>query len=70
MVSITSTLARAAAVDVVEKRLKARARRLGLKGERYNAYVFGPLQHAGLMHGNQPTQKGLAHYVARRRSAS
>lgn len=38
----------------VERKLKRQAKKLGLKGDRANAYVYGTMQKRGLM----PKQQG------------
>lgn len=53
----------------VEASLKATARKKGYKGRRAASYIYGTLNKAGLMHGNQVTPKGMKHYVASRRAA-
>jgi hypothetical protein len=47
-------------VAVAEANLKAEARKIGLKGEEADKYVYGTLNHIGLMHGNKPTQRGAS----------
>ena len=40
-----------------EAMLKARARRMGLKGERFNAYVYGTLRKIGWTPSTQKKKK-------------
>lgn len=47
------------AVAKAEASIRAQARKKGLKGRRADRYVYGTLNKAGLMHGNQATAKGL-----------
>lgn len=44
----------------MEKRLKAEAKKKGLKGKAADAYVYGTMNKAGVMKGNKITQKGKA----------
>lgn len=46
-------------VAKAEAALKAGAKKKGLSGRKAGAYVFGTLNNLGLMHGNQPTKRGL-----------
>lgn len=46
-------------VGKAESALKKEARKKGLKGRRADRYVYGALNHAGLMHGNKPTASGM-----------
>lgn len=47
------------AVAKAEASIRAQARKKGLKGRRADRYVYGTLNKAGLMHGNEATAKGL-----------
>ena len=47
-------------VAKAEEALKASAKKKGYKGRRAAGYVYGALNNMGMMHGNQPTKKGLA----------
>lgn len=51
----------------METRLRAQARKKKLKGRRADAYVYGTMNNAGVMHGNKVTDKGMRHYAAGRR---
>lgn len=46
------------AVAKAEAHIRAQARKKGLKGRRADRYIYGALNNAGLMHGNQVTSKG------------
>ena len=46
-------------VAKAEDALKASAKKRGLKGRRADAYVYGTLNRVGLMHGSQPTARGM-----------
>jgi hypothetical protein len=42
----------------IERKLKQEANKKGLSGKREDAYVYGTMNKAGLMHGNKITAKG------------
>ncbi len=42
----------------MEASLKAEAAKKGLKGKHADAYVYGTMNNAGVMHGNKETAKG------------
>ena len=44
----------------LESKLKAEARKKGLKGRRAAGYVYGTMNAIGAMHGNKETAKGRA----------
>lgn len=46
-------------VAKVEAILKSAARKRGLSGDRFDRYVFGALNHMGMMRGNKPTRRGM-----------
>jgi hypothetical protein len=41
----------------MEKALKARANKMGLKGKRANAYIYGTMNKMGMMRGNKTKGK-------------
>lgn len=47
----------------MEARLKKQARKKGLKGRHADSYIYGTMNNAGVMHGNQTTAKGMKHYA-------
>ena len=51
----------------METRLRAQARRKGFKGRRAERYVYGTMNKAGVMHGNEVTAKGMRSYAYNRR---
>jgi len=53
-----------------EARLRAQARKKKMKGRQADRYVYGAMNNAGLMHGNQVTDKGMrsVHAHAQRRA--
>ena len=46
-------------VAKAEEALKASAKKKGYKGRRAAGYVYGALNNMGMMHGNQPTARGM-----------
>ena len=46
-------------VAKAETALKAAARKKHLKGDQADQYVYGALNHMGMMKGNKPTSKGM-----------
>jgi hypothetical protein len=51
----------------MESRLRKAARKKGLKGRSADSYVYGTMNNAGTMRGNQVTAKGMREYAASRR---
>ena len=52
----------------VEKRLKAKARKIGLTGERFNKYVYGGLRETGWIPSTQKKTKEIMDGIRKRRS--
>jgi hypothetical protein len=46
--------------EFLERKLKAKAAKKGLKGRRAARYVYGGLNNMGAMHGNKETAHGKA----------
>ena len=44
--------------EFLERKLKAKARKKGFKGERADRYVYGTMNAIGAMHGSKTTAKG------------